>query len=231
MAENGLMALPSRFSLIVLLACGLFAGPARADAVRYTVCLQPLGKHEAALLAPVGRGLGQAYGVEVRTLAAKPLPRAAYYPPRNRYRAQRLLDHLRDKLRPAARGCDALLGVTAVDVSITKGQHPDWGVLGLAYPGAGVAVVSSFRVHRGADARKAAQRAVKVSIHEFGHVLGLPHRTEGPGCIMNDAGGAVRVIDAARGTLCAGERAIAEAALGFPLPRRAQLDWDAILEK
>jgi hypothetical protein len=37
------------------------------------------------------------------------------------------------------------------------------------------------------------------------------------------------VIDRAHGTLCAGERAAAQAALGFSLPRPAPLDWPAIL--
>ena len=46
---------------------------------------------------------------------------------------------------------------------------------------------------------------------------------------MNDAGGSVRVIDRAHGTLCAGERAAAQAALGFSLPRPAPLDSPAIL--
>jgi hypothetical protein len=70
---------------------------------------------------------------------------------------------------------------------------------------------------------------VKVSIHELGHVLGLPHRAGGPECIMNDAGGSLRTVDLAHGTLCVGERAGVYAAQGLRLPPRARLDWDAIL--
>jgi archaemetzincin len=216
--------------LAVLLAL-LLVAPAGADvpAARYRVCLQPLGAHDARLLAPIGRGLAQVYGVQVRTLAARPLPKSAWYPPRSRYRAPKLLDHLRETVLRATPACDAVLGLTAVDVSTTKGEHADWGVLGLSYLGERVGVVSAFRMRRGVDAQQLAQRAVKVSIHEFGHGLGLPHRAGGPECIMNDAGGAVRVIDRAHGTLCAPERRAAQAALGFSLPRPAPLDWDAIL--
>jgi archaemetzincin len=212
-----LVALPGLLSLAALPA--LAAAP-------LTVCLQPLGRHEATLLGPVARGIEQAYGFRVRTLATRELPTAAWYPPRRRYRAARLLDELRTQLRPVT--CDLVLGFTAVDVSMTKGEVADWGVLGLSYTGDAVSVVSSFRMHRGADARQLMQRAVKVSLHEIGHAVGLPHRNDGPACLMNDAGGAIASIDRARGPLCPAERAAAESALGSSLPKLDSLDWRAI---
>ena len=154
-------------------ASAFFARRAAAD---YTVCLQPLGRYEPGLLAPVARGIGQAYGFRVRVLHERPLPASAWYPPRSRHRAQRLLDHLRDDVLPAEAGCSAVMGFTAADVSITKGEHPDWGVLGLAYLGGRVGVVSSFRMHRDADRRRLVERAVKVVLHELGHVVGVPRR-------------------------------------------------------
>ena len=47
------------------------------------------------------------------------------------HRAQLLLDHLRDEVLPVETGCDAVMGFTAADVSITKGKLRDWGLLGL----------------------------------------------------------------------------------------------------
>jgi archaemetzincin len=197
-----------------------------AGAGDYTVCLQPMGEHDASLLAPIRVGLHQVYGFRTRLLPGRGLPRSAWYAPRARYRATKLLDTLRASLPP---DCDAVVGFTSADVSMTKGEHVDWGVLGLAYPGQRVAVVSSFRMRRHADQALLVRRATKVVIHEFGHVLGLPHLSEGPSCIMNDAGGAIASIDRARGTLCPGERARAEHLLGRTLPARTTLDWEAIL--
>lgn len=220
---------------VVLAAGGLVAalyGPAlaaRRTAADLTVCLQPLGKHDPTLLAPLGRGIEQAYGFRVRLLDGRPLPASAWFAPRQRHRAQLLLDHLRDEVLKAEQGCHAVMGFTARDVSITKGEHPDWGVLGLAYLGGRVGVVSSFRMHRNADRRRLVERAVKVVLHELGHVVGVPHRQDGPTCLMNDAGGSVQTVDRAVGVLCAAERVAAEDALGVRLPKRDALDWEAVV--
>jgi archaemetzincin len=224
-------------ALLILVAVGP-NGPAEARADRrtgasFTVCLQPLGKHDARLLAPIARGIEQAYGFTVRELAPAELPRSAWYAPRKRYRADRLLDHLDAVVVPGS-GCDAVVGVTGVDISVAKASERgevDWGIFGLAYLDHRVAVVSSYRLRRKASFGKRVRRAVKVANHELGHVLGLPHRDGQPdaACIMNDAGGTVATVDRERGTLCADERAHVEAKLGVRLPTRSGLDWRAIL--
>jgi archaemetzincin len=196
----------------------------------FTVCLQPLGEHEPTLLEPVARGVHQTFGFAVRTLAPQPLPEGAFYPPRQRYRADLLLDHLLWAVLPTTTGCNALIGFTAVDVSASTAEHADWGVLGLGNVGMRVAVVSTFRM-RHADPRRVAERAVKVVGHELGHIVGIPHRSDGPGCLMNDAKGRVQSIDDASGALCAGERGVAEAWLGQKLPARDSLDWELILRR
>ena len=197
--------------------------------VRYTVCLQPLGEHDASLLAPVARAVEHAYGFATRTLAARPLPAFAWYPARSRYRAEVLLDHLLYDVMPPAEGCHAVVGFTAVDVSTTKGEHEDWGVLGLAYLGGRVAVVSTYRLRRDVDRDTLVARTVKTTLHELGHVIGVPHREDGERCLMNDAVGAVATIDRAEGAMCAAERAAAERFLGFALPVREVLDWPGII--
>lgn len=227
-SETGPRAPAADDSRVAALSHDTEAAP-RAQPVDYTVCLQPLGEHDAGLLAPIARGIAQAYGFTVRPLPAVRLPDAAWYPPRARHRADALLQHLLFDRLPASPGCHALLGVTGVDISTTKGPHSDWGVLGLAFLGQRVAVVSSHRL-AGVARPRVVERMTKVAIHELGHVVGIGHRSDGPACIMNDAVGAVATIDRAQGALCAPERADAERYLGRSLPVRDSLDWRAILD-
>src|SRR5579871_6789432 len=100
------------------------AAPARAF-----LYLQPLGDElPSEDLALVRRALTALIGVETRLLPRSALPTAAYYPPRRRYRAEKLLDFLDGRLPPdGAR----ILGLTGADIATTKGQVFDWGVLGL----------------------------------------------------------------------------------------------------
>lgn len=203
-----------------------FAAGTRATDV--TICLQPLGPLDARVPTTVARGVEQAYGMTTRILPRRALPRAAWYAPRKRYRADRLLDHLAAEVVPDS-GCAIVLGVTAADISVRTEDHPDWGILGLAYLDSQVAVVSTFRTKRRVRLAQSLQRTVKVATHELGHAFGLPHDDSVPHCMMNDAGGTVRTVDGETGVPCAHERAGLEARLGVTLPARDALDWTAIL--
>lgn len=201
------------------------AGTRPADV---SVCLQPLGTVRASVLSVVERGVAAAYGFGTRSLPPRALPAAAYYKPRKRYRADRLLDHLVAEVVPTA-GCALVLGVTAVDISVTKDQHADWGILGLAYLDSQVAVISTFRTKRRVPARTSLMRTVKVATHELGHALGLDHDDSVPGCMMNDAGGTVRTVDRETGAPCPHERAAIVARIGVDLPEVTTLDWDQVI--
>ena len=144
------------------------------------------------------------YGVEVRILPAHAAPRAAWYAPRRRHRAEVLLDFLDERL--PADGAK-ILGLSHTDISTSKPPHPDWGILGLANIAGKSAVVSSFRCRRRArNAAHALERLAKVAVHEVGHALGLPHCTDAPDCLMRDAGGSVLSLDG-ENDLCSACRA------------------------
>jgi archaemetzincin len=167
-------------------------GPAAADAL--TIDVVPLGGTDLpdADVALVKRALEIELGAAVRLLPRVALPPAAFYPPRRRYRAERLLDFL--ARLPEARA-ERVIGLTAADISTTKDRYVDWGVLGLGSLDGRTAVISSFRCRRRApDALAGRERLAKVAVHEIGHTLGLAHCPT-RGCLMEDAAGQVTTCD------------------------------------
>ena len=169
------------------------------DSLQAVIAIQPLGKVDSERMAVVKAGLEQTYGVAVTTLPAVPLAQAAWYAPRQRYRADKLLDQLAGH-RPAVHRI--VIGLTASDISVSKDEHEDWGIFGLGQIDGNVCVVSTFRLGaRGANEAKLRERLRKIAIHEVGHVMGLEH-CPANGCVMADAEGSIATVDAANGAFC-----------------------------
>jgi len=128
----------------------------------------------------------------VVVLPVRELPQDAYYPPRSRYRAEKILDKMAGETPADAQ---VVVALTTVDISTTKGEYEDWGILGLATVSGRECVISRFRAARGAkNAEHTRQRLAKVVVHEIGHTLGLPHCPE-YGCLMEDGKGTVLTTD------------------------------------
>jgi archaemetzincin len=200
---------PSRRQLLQgsLGLCGLAVprlGWAGDSAEAPLVVLTPLGSTiPAAELEAVSTAIAAFYAVRVTVAAPLALPKSAFYPKRQRYRAERLLDFLVAEGRKDAR---VTLGLTAVDISTTKAPYEDWGILGLATLDGRSAVLSSFRCQRRAkSAAHARTRFAKTAVHELGHSFGLEHCPT-PGCIMHDGEGSVLTTDTEH-DLCADTRA------------------------
>jgi archaemetzincin len=134
--------------------------------------------------------------VDVQRAGTKPLPAEAWYEPRQRWRADVLLEWLPDQVTEAG----IVLGLTTVDISTTKPPFEDWGIFGLGELPGDAAVISTYRLRKGADAEKLRWRTTITAIHEVGHTLGLDHCTE-QGCVMQDAEGGIANTDSSTGHL------------------------------
>ena len=180
--------------LLVGLASGATNAATSAPLPSRALYVQPLGNcpDQVRGVADVVTALRAFFPIEVRVLDCQALPRAAYYPPRKRYRAERLLAYLNQRM---PKDGWRILGLTAVDISTTKDNYPDWGVMGLGELPGTATVISSFRCRKKArNEAHAAIRLAKVAVHEIGHTLGLPHCPT-HGCLMEDAMGKVITTD------------------------------------
>lgn len=109
-----------------------------------------------------------------------PLPQSAYYLPRNRYRADSIINYL-DRFGNAD---TVVIGLTGVDISTTKGTIKDWGIMGLGFQPGNACVVSTYRLSKS----NLSEQLFKIVLHELGHTQGLPH-CRNKTCYMRNAEG------------------------------------------
>ena len=150
------------------------------------IVLQPLGNFPEKILSVLKDSIGRFYPVKVFIAPAKPIPPSFYYTPRNRYRADSIIKWLK-KMKPL--NVQVIAGITAHDISITKGGIKDYGIMGLGYQPGDANVTSIFRLKQNNPTeRLLEQRLFKTVVHEIGHNFGLQH-CNNKQCIMADAEG------------------------------------------
>ena len=146
---------------------------------RITIVIQPFGDIPPSYVSYVFKHLSMIIpGVIIK--APIPLPKSAFYAPRNRYRADSLIEFL-DRNTPAGQ---ATIGLTILDISCTDSRSPDWGIFGYSYCPGKACIASSYRL-RGMDK---IDQLFKVAIHELGHTQGILHCPD-KHCFMQDAEG------------------------------------------
>ena len=164
------------------------------------VAIQPFESFPQDITKEVQMAIDSMYDIESTVLSPIDLPKHAYYSPRNRYRADSLIRHLK---RIKTSDYDKILGLTNSDISTTKGDYKDFGIMGLGFRPGSSCVGSIYRVQRGAKSRKQIiARFRKVTVHELGHNFGLKHCTFDPKCLMQSAKGKATTIDKADEILC-----------------------------
>lgn len=173
------------------------------------VGLQPykgFSKEKTDTLAKV---ISEFYHLKVVVLEEIDLPKTAFVNIKSpRYRADSII-RIQNRNRPDS--LDFIVGLTNKDISITKlnpdgsikkpeWKYNDFGIMGLAYCPGKSAIVSSFRLKTN-DTKLHFSRLKKVTIHEFGHNLGLPHCVNSH-CVMTSANEKISTIDTEEMELC-----------------------------
>jgi archaemetzincin len=164
---------------IFLLSLSCLSCRGRFTHANRVIVIQPLGDFPPVQSEMVYRQLSK-INPDIIVRRAMPLPASTYYPPRDRYRADSLIKYL----SRFGHADTVVIGLTSKDISATKNDIKDWGVMGFGYSPGNACVVSSFRLSKANQQ----EQFYKVAIHELGHTQGLPHCEEKT-CFMRDAEG------------------------------------------
>lgn len=150
-----------------------------------TILLQPFTDFPNADLIYISTQLRKIYS-KVAIQAPIELPKNSIYAARKRHRAEIIIAFLSKQTKEG----NLTIGLTTRDISTTKGNIPDWGIMGLGYCPGKACVVSSYRI----KGKNKLEKVFKVAIHELGHTQGLPHCPIST-CLMRDAKGKDQLDD------------------------------------
>lgn len=165
--------------LFFILAFCLYLFSSFSVSQKIIIDLQPFDDLPKGYLDHVHSELKKLYSnIEIKEPI--PLPKAAWYSPRKRYRADSLIKYL-SNITPQGH---LTIGLTTKDISTTNGAIKDWGIMGLGYCPGRSCIASTFRLNKS----NRLEQLFKVSIHELGHTQGIPHCPVKT-CYMQDAEG------------------------------------------
>ena len=144
-----------------------------------TILIQPFEDIKPKQLSEISENIRKVYP-NIKVLKPIKFPENSYYQPRNRYRADSIIQFL--KFRTPKNS--VTIGLTNKAISATKCKIADFGIMGLGYRPGSACVASSFRL----NSKNRNEQFYKITIHELGHTQGLKHCPEKT-CFMRDAEG------------------------------------------
>lgn len=164
------------------------------------IAIMPYQGFDTSWIMPLRQSIQAFYRLPVEVLPMQAIPVAAWYAPRQRYKADSLLVFQHGM----ATSGGTIVGLLHHDISTRNNDNPDWGVFGLGYCPGSACVISTWRLKRASSSKQQSQeRLTKVVLHELGHNLGIPHCTsDQPTCLMNDAKGTMAQVDNEQLRLC-----------------------------
>lgn len=118
---------------------------------------------------------------EVKVLPTKQSTSALKNDTKTRLRADKILKELKGV---SSDYNTTVVALTHKDISVTYRGRDDWGVIGLAFSGRRVAVVSTYRLRNQRDLWKATAHEFLHAFYNLGHC-----QWDNPHCILQDAKG------------------------------------------
>ena len=117
----------------------------------------------------------------------------------NKYDAIKILNTIEEKYPNTQHKVLLLTNYNiCTDRTLNGVTHKNWGIFGMAKLGKKPCVVSTHNMGKNHK-----DRLIKVSIHEIGHTLGVPH-CKNTKCVMTDAKGKGSTVDNATIWMCEG---------------------------
>jgi archaemetzincin len=163
-----------------------------------TILLVSMAFNETYLIESIKNKVTSFYHIPVKCIVEK-LPPSAFFKPRNRFRADLLLNYLKTVNNGKYR---FVAGLTSKDISCTSGSIPDWGVFGLGTLSGKECITSSFRLKKNASCALLTERIQKVVLHEIGHNHRLDHCISPYPCFMKAANGKISEVDSDPMEMC-----------------------------
>jgi archaemetzincin len=157
--------------------------------------IQPLGKVSPEYIAQVKKSVKSFYGYDCKVLPIKQITKSMLSKITKRVDANKAL---RSNL-----SFDNLLLLTEKDICYYKDKNrPEYGIFGLGLNPGRTCIISTFRLKRDVTKQQTLERLEKVALHEIRHNLGLEHCENDKKCMMNDAKGTIKQVDAEKVWLC-----------------------------